>query len=81
MSRRSPRPDPPGPEIAPAAAARPSRALVTIVLPCRNEEANLDELHARLDRVVTVPKNGRDERRMVFRCDRPDGAAPAAPTA
>jgi hypothetical protein len=25
-----------------------------------------------------VPKNGMDERRMVFRCDRADGAAPTA---
>lgn len=45
-------PDPAGPEIAPGPAPRPARARVTIVLPCRNEEANLEELHARLDRVV-----------------------------
>jgi RimJ/RimL family protein N-acetyltransferase len=38
----------------------------------------LERIGARLDRVVTVPKNGRDERRMVFRCDRADGAAPTA---
>ena len=52
MSVPSRQPAPPGPEIAPAAAPRPARAQVTVVLPCRNEEANLDELHARLDRVV-----------------------------
>jgi RimJ/RimL family protein N-acetyltransferase len=38
----------------------------------------LERIGARLDRVVTVPKNGMDERRMVFRCDRADGAAPTA---
>ncbi len=41
----------------------------------------LERIGARLDGVVTTPKNGKDERRMVFRCDRPDGAAPSAPSA
>jgi len=45
----------PPPEIAtPSSVRRPRPADVTVVLPCRNEEANVDELHERLARATAA---------------------------